>query len=97
MNIGSTLPANQFAAHAIAQAQAAMGPVVKMEPREFITLVERADDPLVVVARNEVFFVIRYQYLLGYKGLVFFTKSKAPLDVAGRGAEIISAKGIRVA
>jgi hypothetical protein len=34
-----------------------------------------------------------YQYLTGYKGLVFFTKSPTPLSLPG-GVEVITSKQI---
>ncbi len=39
------------------------------------------------------FFSTNYQYLTGYKGLVFFTKSSMPLELPG-GIELVAAKKI---
>jgi hypothetical protein len=82
------------AAHAAAIANAikASGAIVRLEPEDFQRLVGRMEQPLVVVSRTS-FFGERYQYLVGYKGLVLHTKARAPLMLPGR-SEIISARTI---
>lgn len=76
----------------IAQAIKASGAIVRVEPMDFLTLLERAENPLVVYCEGR-FFSTNYQYLMGYKGLVFYTKSRAPLDLP-RNIEVITAKKI---
>ena len=66
------------AAAAIANAIKASGVVVRVEPNDFQNLLRKIDQPLVVYAEGG-FFTKNYQYLVGYKGLAFFTKSDAPL------------------
>lgn len=80
------------AAQSIANAVKASGAIVKVEPRDFISILDRISAPLVVHAAGSL-FTPRNQYLAGYKGLVFYTKSKEPLRFPAD-AEIISAKKI---
>jgi len=68
------------AAAAIAQAIKASGVLVRLDPSEFLKLLRRADNPLVVLAERGWF--ARYQYLFSYKGLTFYAKSKVPLELA---------------
>ena len=86
------------AAHAaiIAEAIKASGAIVRVEPRDFLALLERAvdrrEEPLVVGTYGGV-FMKRYQYLTSYKGLVLYTKSPDQL-VLPRGCEVIAAQQI---
>jgi len=84
------------AAHAAAVANAikSSGVVVKMEPRDFLTMLNRADDPVVVVGQGGVFRK-HFQYLTSYKGLAFFTKSETALMLPSR-ADIVQAKTVSV-
>ncbi len=63
------------AAAAVAQAIKASGAIVSMEPDAFVQLVARIDEPLVVRAHSR-FLGERFEYLVGYRGLVFYTKAK---------------------
>lgn len=84
------------AAHAaaIARAVKASGTIVRVESHEFLKVLARSDEPLVVFAERSGFLSTKkYEYLTSYKGLAFFTKSPAPLQFAGR-VDIISAKKI---
>ncbi len=80
------------AAAAIANAIKASGVLVRMEPREFLSVLSRCENPLVVVAECGV-FSRKHQYLTSYKGLAFYTKSSTPLPI-GSHAEVISARKI---
>ena len=80
------------AAAAIAQAIKASGVVVRLDPAEFMKIVGRVSDPLLVVATGG-FFTKNYQYLMGYKGLAFYTKSSEPLQLPAI-AEVIAAESI---
>jgi len=80
------------AAAAIAQAIKASGVLLRLDPAEFLKIVGRAPNPLVVTATGGV-FTRNYQYLMGYKGLAFYTKSPEPLQLPA-GAEVIAAKSI---
>jgi hypothetical protein len=80
------------AAAAIAMAIKASGVLVRMDPGEFLNLAGRADRPLIVAATGGL-FTKNYQYLMGYKGLAFFTKAPEPLNLPAD-AEIVAAQGI---
>ena len=77
------------AAGAVASAIKASGAIVRVSPADFMKIVSRSEEPLVVVAEGGVFSV-SYQYLTSYKGLVFFTKSKEALQLGGS-VEIMTA------
>ncbi len=77
---------------AIAQAIKASGAIVKVEPEDFLKILRKVEKPLVVVAKGG-FIKANHQYLTGYKGLVFFTKSPAPL-ILPNGAEVVASKQI---
>ncbi len=79
-------------AAAIAQAIKASGAIVQVEPGDFFNLVNRQREPLVVHATGGLFST-NYQYLTGYKGLVFYTKSNEPLTFSPQ-AEVVVAKKI---
>lgn len=86
---GSTAGSAAAVSAAVAQAIKASGAIVSMKPDEFTSLLDRVEEPLVVMATGGVFSK-NYQYLFGYKGLAFFTKSgdKLPLPP---GTELITA------
>lgn len=74
---------------AMVQAIKASGVIVKVEPEAFLKILKK--DALVVTATGG-FIGTNYQYLTGYKGLAFFTKSPRPLQLPD--VEIITAKQI---
>ena len=71
------------AAAAAANAIKACGAIVTVRPEEFVNVLNRVPDPLVVVSHGG-FFSKQYKYLLGYKGMVFFTKSPSEISVTKR-------------
>jgi len=77
---------------AIAEAIKASGAIVRVEPREFMLLMRRQEYPLVVHATGGL-IKTNYQYLMSYKGLVFYTKSAEALSLSGT-AEVIVARSI---
>lgn len=79
-------------AAAIANAIKASGVLVRLEPSEFLKILGRQDEPLVVLAHGG-FFRSSWQYLTSYKGLAFFTKSAEQLLLPGR-AQIVAAASI---
>ena len=79
-------------AAAIAQAIKASGVIVRLEARDFLRILQRENEPLVVIARGG-FFKKGWRYLTSYKGLAFFTKSSEPLPLPGR-AEVVQATAI---
>ena len=84
--------AGAAAAAAVAQAIKASGAIVRVEPADFLKILERQQAPLVVQASGG-FFSTSYQYLSSYKGLAFFTKSPFPLNLPG-GCEVVQAQKI---
>ena len=80
------------AAAAIAQAIKASGAIVSVEADNFMAILSKAEKPAVVVAIRG-FRKKKYQYLSGYKGLVFYTKSNIPLQLTSD-TELIVAKKI---
>jgi hypothetical protein len=88
------MAAGASAAAAIAQAIKASGVVVKIDPDEFSKILRLAKDPLIVIAEGGLFGKT-YQYMMSYKGLAFFTKSKDALSLP-QGAEVVTAKSIWV-
>lgn len=80
------------AAAAIAQAIKASGVIVRLDPEEFSKVLNRAKDPLVVIARGG-WLAAKYQYLFSHKGLAFFAGSDTPITLPS-GCEIVTAKKI---
>jgi hypothetical protein len=80
------------AAAAMAQAIKASGAIVRVEPVDFLYILRRQQEPLVVHATGG-FLSTSYLYLSSYKGLAFFTKSPAPLDLPND-CEVIQAQKI---
>jgi hypothetical protein len=80
------------AAIAVANAIKASGAIVRIESNDFQSIVIKSDKPLVIVSELK-FFGTYYRYLTGYKGFVFYTKSKTPLDF-GSNVELMTASSI---
>lgn len=80
------------AAAAVAKAIKASGVLVHVEPDDFVGILKRQPGALVVHATGG-FLSTNYQYLTSYKGLAFFTKAPAPLDLP-TGIELVEAKKI---
>ena len=79
------------AAAAIANAIKASGAIINVDPKDFISIVSRSREPLVVMADKS--FWSAYKYLSSYKGLTFYAKSNQRLNIPGN-AEIIIARKI---
>jgi hypothetical protein len=79
-------------AAAIANAIKASGVVVRVDSVNFQAILRKVEKPLIIYAEGGVFST-NYQYLVSYRGFVFFTKSPAPLLLPS-GAEIIRTKKI---
>jgi hypothetical protein len=79
---------------AIANAIKASGVLVRVDAGDFLAVLKRVDDPLVVVSYGGVFRK-QHKYLTSYKGLAFFTKSSTPLLLPPR-VEVVSAKSISI-
>jgi hypothetical protein len=77
---------------AIANAIKASGAIVRVKEEDFINLISRGEKPLVVVSKGG-FLKKSFNYLVGYKGFVFFTRTNKELYLPGN-CEIISAQQI---
>ena len=82
------------AAAAIANAIKASGVLVRVDPAEFSKILAHAKDPLVVTAPGGLFSK-KYQYLVSYKGLAFYTKSDEPIALP-TGCEVVTAGSINI-
>lgn len=80
------------AAAAIANAIKASGAIVRVDSRDFDVILDKASDPLVVCAQGGLFST-KYQYLTAYKGLIFYTKTRTPIELP-TGTETIQAQKI---
>lgn len=89
-----TAAAGAAAAGAANQALRAFGSIVQVEGNEFVALLERTENPLVVHATSWL-FATQYQYLTSYRGLTFYARTTAPL-VLPKGTELIQARHIWV-
>ena len=63
-----------------------------MEQNDFMALLSKAEKPLVVTSSSGI-IKKNYQYLMSYKGFVFYTKTPSPIILSGK-AEIITAQKI---
>ena len=68
------------AAAVVIQAVKASGTLVRVEPDEFLGILQRQERPLVVHAEGG-FFTTVYQYLTSYRGLAFYTRSPDPMSL----------------
>ena len=82
-----------IAAAAMANAIKASGAIVRIENRDFLKILDKAENPLVVMTQKG--FLSPYKYIFSYKGLAFFTKSPEPLNLPSK-AEIVLAKKIEI-
>ncbi|MEZ4700457.1 MAG: hypothetical protein R2834_09010 [Rhodothermales bacterium] len=80
------------ASAAIANAIKASGVLVRVEPEEFMRLLRRAENPLIVYHEGGV-FATKHQYLMSYKGFAFYVKTKEPLFIPAT-AEVVVANSI---
>ncbi len=82
------------AAAAAIQALKASGVIVTLEPEEFLRLLYRIEEPLVVVSVSRFFSRTTYRYLTAWRGLAFHAMSHEPLELGS--AETITAKKLWV-
>jgi hypothetical protein len=80
------------AAQQIAQAIKASGAIVRVEPDDFLRILARSGEPLVVSAPGG-YLSGGHDYLTSYKGIAFFTNSPQPLTIP-QGAEVVAAQKI---
>jgi hypothetical protein len=80
------------AAAAVDNATKATGTIVHIEPDDWLSLVDKMVEPLIVMSIGGVLSK-HYQYLVSYKGLAFYTKAPEKLPIPSQ-AELITAKKI---
>jgi len=79
------------AAHAaMMNAVRSFGVVVTVPPDEFLRIVERQEEPLVVTSSYGIFSTV-YRYLVSYKGLAFYAESPLELDLPV-GTDVVQAR-----
>jgi len=76
---------------AAVEALKAMGAIVCVEPDEFLAILQKVEEPLVVHSPGTLW--TKHKYLTSYKGLVFFAKSKDALLIPAS-VEMVTAKKI---
>jgi hypothetical protein len=91
VNVAAGGAAAAGAAAAIAAIKAS-GVLVRVDPAEFLKILGRAPDSLVVSATGG-FFSKNYRYLMSYRGLAFYTQADNPLQLPAA-AEVVAAKSI---
>ncbi len=89
---GAAAGSTAAVAAAIANAVKASGVLVRIEPQEFTKILKKCEAPLIVYHEGGVFGTT-YKYLMSYKGLAFFTKTKEPLYIPAS-AEVVVADAI---
>jgi len=92
-NSAGAAAAGAAAAHqAVINATKASGAIVKMTPEEFMKIINKSEEPLVVFAKGG-FLNRKFRYLTSYRGLFFFTSAPEKLALPSK-AEIIAADKI---
>ena len=75
-----------YPAGAVAAAAAAMQAIktscafVRVQPEDFLSVLQKSKESLVITGTGGVFSTI-YQYMTNYKGFTFFTTSKSKLSL----------------
>ena len=80
------------AAAAVAEAIKASGAIVRVEPEEFLKLLNHNAEGLVVHAPGGL-FSRGHKYVMGYKGLAFCTSAREPLPLPST-CQVVEAKKI---
>lgn len=84
--------ASTAAAAATANAVKASGAVIRLDPEEFAKVLSRTTEPVIVISPSG-FKKKKIQYLLSWKGFIFYCISTEHM-IFPKGAEIIAAKKI---
>jgi hypothetical protein len=79
-------------AGAIIQATRAFGVIVRIDPADFLALVEQAPEPLVVHAPGG-FFAAGHHYLASHRGIVFVVRTRQQLRLPHH-CQVVEAKRI---
>ena len=79
---------------AVANAIKSSGAIVEVGPKNFMKILAKTKEPLVVTAEGGV-FKKNFRYITSYKGLFFHTKAREPIELP-EGTELIRAKSISI-
>lgn len=82
------------AAAAMASAIKASGSIVQVEPEDFMKILSKIENPIIVFAKKKV-FKTKYQLMTHYRGFTFYALFEQPPNPDSKW-EIISAKKIWV-
>ncbi|MGV8147612.1 MAG: hypothetical protein ACLKAK_00950 [Alkaliphilus sp.] len=82
------------AAVEIANAIKSSGAIITLEANEFMKILAKTEEPLVVTAEGGV-FKKNFRYITSYKGLFFHTKAQDPIRLP-EGTELIRASSISI-
>lgn len=75
-------------------AAASAGAMVRLEPADFLRLVDQSENPVVVYANFRLIFTVwSHHYVMPYKGLTVVTRSAQPL-LLPKAVELIQAKSM---
>jgi hypothetical protein len=77
---------------AIANAIKASGAIVRLKEEDFIKVISRAENPVVIMSRGG-FMKKNFDYLASYKGFIFYLRTKNEILLPGN-PEVISAQQI---
>ncbi|MHC4663441.1 MAG: hypothetical protein ACYS8W_17410 [Planctomycetota bacterium] len=91
---GGAAAASAGGAAQVIQAIRASGVIIHVEPVEFLRILDKHEEPLVVHCEGGIFWTT-YQYITTYKGLAFYTKDKSPITLPPY-TELVIAKRIWV-
>ena len=92
MNAGAAGAAGAAAA-ARARAIKASGVILHVEPEDFLGILKRQPAAALVAHATGGLFSTKHTYLTSYKGLAFFTRAPAPLDLPAA-TEMVEVKKI---
>jgi hypothetical protein len=81
-------------AAAAVRAIKASGAIIRVESKDFQSIIQRSERPLIVMAMPG-FWSRCYKYITSYRGLTFYTKSSTQLNLPGD-AEIFTCRRIFV-
>ncbi len=78
----------------IMEAKKAMGSIIHIENKDFLDLVKKEENPLVVFHHGGVLRKV-YSYLFSWQGYIFVTKSQKKLSLPGK-TQVIKAKKLEL-
>ena len=93
MTYNAAATSGATAAAAVSNAIKASGAIVRVEPSDFLDILAKNPDPIVVQSPHGIF--TRHKYLTSYKGLFFCAKSRDPLMIPPH-VEIVNARKIYI-